>query len=124
MLKKLKQHYKEVLVKANESAVRTKASLLEAKEHIQYMPSDEGSHAVNRYEHKLVAEKQFDEYVSVIRFIGSKFALVQVRVNAGLQKGKFLRVIDLQTLEFLNMIKPASQRATGGDHTFVDGRAH
>lgn len=53
-LKQLKQHCKDVLVKANESAVRTKACLLEAKEHIQYMPASEGTNAVNRYEIELV----------------------------------------------------------------------
>ena len=33
-------------------------------------------------------------------------------------------MIDLHTLEFVTKLKPASQRAVGGDHTFVDGRAH
>lgn len=47
-----------------------------------------------------------------------------MRVEEGLQKGKFLRIVNLHTLEFVDTIKPASQRAIGGDHLFVDGRAH
>ena len=61
------------------------------------------------------------DQISLIRFIGTWYALVQVYVSSGIQQGKSLKIINIKEdgMPFVD-IKPQSNRIVGGDKFIVD----